>query len=99
MTAAAKRAETIARKAEQVSTEFSDACDALAADPNKADELKVRMATCQHCQGWVLQSASPRCDTDRESKKEFAKCMAAGMNIGTVTLTEARKVKHCNCKR
>lgn len=83
----------------QAATDFSAACDALAADPTKADELKVRMATCQHCNGWVKQAASPRCDTDRESKKEFAACMAAGMNISTVTLTEARKVEYCNCKR
>lgn len=59
------------------------------------DKLKVKTACCPACGGWVLQSAFPWCETNKESQKEWRACIKAGLAIDVVTLREAHKLVYC----
>lgn len=85
------------RATEKARADFESDCAALAADPAHAEVLRVRVATCPTCQGWVYQGAYPHCETSKGSQKEIRACLAAGLTISIITLAEAQKLAYCQC--
>ncbi|NVO33548.1 hypothetical protein [Hymenobacter lapidiphilus] len=67
-------------------------------EPLDRDKLKVKVATCPKCKGWILVSCFPRCEQSAGSRREFAKCIKAGDTIDVITLTEMDKLSYCDCK-
>jgi hypothetical protein len=62
---------------------------------NEHDHLKVKVASCPTCGGWIFQSAFPLCETSKDSQKEFRACIKAGLTIDVITLGEAKKLEYC----
>jgi hypothetical protein len=59
------------------------------------DKLKVKLALCKDCGGWIMQSTFPTCETRADSRREFNKLIKQGHDIDVVTLREAEKLKDC----
>lgn len=60
------------------------------------DQVKVQVAKCPKCSGNVkLAVLEPGEKLDKQTVKEYAKLMADGCIITTISLEDARKEKMC----
>lgn len=59
------------------------------------DHLKVKVATCPTCGGWITQACFPMCESSKDMQKEFRACIKAGLTIDVLTLGEAKKLRYC----
>lgn len=74
---------------------FEDEDSDWPAPTTEHDHLKVKVASCPTCKGWIFQSAFPHCETSKDSIKEFRACIKAGLTIDVITLGEAKQLKYC----
>ena len=59
--------------------------------------LKVKVASCPDCKGWITQSAFPYCESSKDSIKNFREHVKAGDVIDVITVGEAMLLSHCKC--
>ena len=74
---------------------MNEELDDWPAETTEHDHLKVKVATCPTCQGWIYQAAFPQCESSKGSQKEFRACIKAGLTISVLTLGEAKKLSYC----
>ena len=59
--------------------------------------LKVKVASCPKCKGWITQSAFPHCESSKDSIKNFREHAKAGDTIDVMTVGEAMLLNYCRC--